>query len=92
MALLKTLTDPRTGAPSSYWRIDPHFTVDASRAATSGWLVGYLDQTARSEGKEPLGLQTFRVTCAVNPSAADQRAVLYAAAKELAEFSDAVDV
>ena len=112
MALAKAVELP-TGVTAQYWRITA-FTGylgnyeengDPAELRTTVMLGGYLDQTTRQSGKQPItehaisffGLQVAQALAAADalPSGGvyDRlRTVLYLAIKQLPAWADATDV
>jgi hypothetical protein len=60
MALSIPIQLAHTGVTVSYWRIT-HLQVDCNARIVDAQLHGYLDDTARRDGRAPLHRQSYRV-------------------------------
>jgi hypothetical protein len=87
MGLTKTITNPKTGAPVSYW--EPiAYAVDLRAGIVKVTLGGYYSREAREGGMEPIMPAHFEM-----PLAADLAALSASAldmVRSMPEFVDAV--
>lgn len=89
MALILPIDLPRTGITASYWRVT-HIQMDCNAGIVDAQLHGYLDETARRNGRAPLHHIPYRFGPGRLPNP-HQVAVadIYRAIREAPEGNDA---
>jgi hypothetical protein len=92
MALILPIELTRTGITAAYWRVT-HIQMDCNVGVVDAQLHGYLDETARRDGRAPLHHIPYRFATASLPAPCTiSVADIYRAIREAPEGEDASGV